>query len=524
MEGWGNMEAISVLSVPQLLEKAAKENPHKEAVYDLRRRITYGDLHKEVHRLASALVSLGIKQGDRVGVCLPNWLETVQLFFAIAKIGAIAVPFNPKYRQHEVEHIMKNSGMKVVFICEELEKNIGLDLIQAKVGKVITVRFTKAGIDSFEQLIARSPEQPLPAVELDSYRDLFCILYTSGTTGSPKGVMITHRSVVQSGIAIANSLKCNANDVFLICTPIFHIFGMACNLMSAVYSQVKMVLQERYSPKEALQLIEREKVTIHHAVPAMFKMELNILNFESFDLSSLRAGITGADVCPLDTVKAIREKMGMVLCISFGTTETGAVTITPFEATEDRIFETVGKALEGNEVKIVNDRREVLPPGQIGEIACRGFGVMKGYYNMPKQTAEVLDQDGWYYTGDLGVMDEHGYIQFVGRKKELIIRGGYNIYPKEIENVLQQHPSVLASAVIGLPEPVLGESVYAVIQPKEGVHVTETEILEFLRPLLADYKLPNKVVFVPQFPITASGKIQKGKLKDMLKVFEHREG
>ncbi|MED4916961.1 class I adenylate-forming enzyme family protein [Geobacillus thermodenitrificans] len=511
------MEAISVLSVPQLLERAAAESPSKEAIYDLRRRITYGNLHKEVHRLASALVSLGIKPGDRVGVGLPNWLETVQLFFAIAKIGAIAVPFNPKYRRHEIEHIIKNSGMKVIFICEELEKHIELDFIQAIVDKAITVRFAKSGFDSLDQLIARSTEQPLPAVAIDPHHDLFCILYTSGTTGAPKGVMVTHRGVVQSGIAIANSLKCNENDVFLICTPIFHIFGMACNLMSAVYSQAKMVLQERYSPKEALQLIERERVTIHHAVPAMFHMELNILNIESFDLSSLRVGMTGADVCPLETVKAIRKKMGMVLCISFGTTETGSVTITPFETDEDRIFETVGKALEGNEVKIVNDRRETLPPGQIGEIACRGFGVMKGYYNMPEQTAEVLDEDGWYYTGDLGIMDERGYIQFVGRKKELIIRGGYNIYPKEIETILQQHPNISASAVIGLPDPVLGETVCAVVQPKEGVRVTESEIVEFLRPLIADYKLPNKVVFVDQFPMTASGKIQKGKLRDMLK-------
>ncbi|MES0857772.1 AMP-binding protein [Geobacillus sp. G4] len=209
----------------------------------------------------------------------------------------------------------------------------------------------------------------------------------------------------------------------------------------------------------------------------------------------------------------------MTLCISFGTTETGSVTITPFEAEEDRIFETVGKALEGNEVKIVNERRETLPPGEIGEIACRGFGVMKGYYNMPEQTAEVLDEDGWYYTGDLGMMDEYGYIRFIGRKKELIIRGGYNIYPKEIETILQQHPVVFASAVVGLPDPVLGESVCAVIQPKEGVHITEADIIEFLRPLVADYKLPNKVVFVDQFPTTGSGKIQKGKLKEMLKEY-----
>ncbi len=507
---------VRVLSVPQLLERAVADNRSKEAIYDLRRRITYGDLHKEVRQLASALVSLGIKQGDRVGVGLPNWLETVQLFFAVAQIGAIVVPFNPKYRCREVEQIMRNSGMTAVFVCEELEQHIGLDFIRAIAGHVITVRFVKPGFLSLEQLMTYATDQPLPAVAIDPQHDLFCLLYTSGTTGAPKGVMITHHGIVQSGVAIANSLKCHQDDVFLICTPIFHVFGMACNLISAVYSRAKMVLQERYSPREALQLIEQEKVTIHHAVPAMFHMELNVLNDESFDLSSLRVGMTGADICPLETVKAVREKMGMVLCISFGTTETVSVTITPFEAKEDRIFETVGKVLEGNEVKIVNERREALPPGEIGEIACRGFGVMKGYYNMPEQTNKVLDEDGWYYTGDLGIMDECGYIRFMGRKKELIIRGGYNIYPKEIETILQQHPGVFASAVIGLPDPVLGEAVCAVILPKEGAHITEADIVEFLRPLIADYKVPNQVVFVDQFPTTASGKIQKGKLKEML--------
>ncbi|WP_445614077.1 class I adenylate-forming enzyme family protein [Geobacillus sp. YF-1] len=511
------METVRVLSVPQLLERAAADNPSREAVYDLRHRMTYGELYKEVRQLASALIALGIKQGDRVGVCLPNWLETVQLFFAISQIGAIVVPFNPKYRQHEVEHIIKNSGMRTVFVCEEIEKHIGLNLIQTIVNQIITVRFVKSGFLSLEQLRSYATDQPLRTVAIDPQHDLFCLLYTSGTTGIPKGVMMTHRGIVQSGMAIADNLKCRQDDVFLICTPIFHVFGMACNLMSAVYSQAKMVLQERYNPREALQLIEKERVTIHHAVPAMFHMELHVLNNESFDLSSLRAGMTGADICPLETVKAVREKMGTVLCISFGTTETGSVTITPFEAKEDRIFETVGKALEGNEVKIVNERREVLPPGRIGEIACRGFGVMKGYYNMPEQTAEVLDEEGWYYTGDLGMMDEDGYIRFMGRKKELIIRGGYNIYPKEIETILQRHPGVFAAAVIGLPEPVLGEEVCAVIQPKEGSYITEADIVEFLRPLVADYKLPNKVVFVDQFPTTASGKIQKGKLREMIK-------
>ncbi|MED4601206.1 class I adenylate-forming enzyme family protein [Paenibacillus validus] len=508
------MQGNSV-SVSQLLDMAVQGSPDKEAIYDLTRRLTYGELQEEVNRLASALVSLGIKEGDRVGVSLPNWHETVQLFFAIAKIGAILVPFNPKYRLHELQHILGNSGAKVVFVSQEFEKT-GFESGEPNHLQLITVRYEKEGCLSFTDLLAGSNDVIPPQPAIDPLHDTFCILYTSGTTGVPKGAMVTHRSVVQSGMTIAKSLQCVSDDVFIILAPIFHIFGMAVNLMSAVYCQSKMVLLEKYKPKDALKLIEQEKVTIHHAVPSMLNLELKDPDFDSYDLSTLRAGITGAATCPPETIKGVREKMGMNLCISYGITETGTVTITQYDDKESNILETVGKAVEGVEVKIVNDRRETLPPGETGEIACRGFGVMKEYYQSPEQTRQVLDPEGWYYTGDLGTMDEDGYIRFVGRKKELIIRGGYNIYPQEIEGLLQNHPKVLESAIVGLPDATLGEIVCAAVKLKPNVQATQEEIIDYLKTYIASYKLPGKVVFVEELPTTASGKIQKVKLKDEL--------
>lgn len=504
-----------VLSVSQLLEKAAERSPTKEAIYDLARRLTYGELQKEVHQLASALVSLGIREGDRVGVSLPNWHETVELFFAIAKVGAILVPFNPKYRAHEVQYILANSGAKVVFVSEEFEK-AGFEGATSLVETVVTVRYEKQGYPSFSELMAKEYRTAFPSVIPDPAHDIFCILYTSGTTGSPKGVMITHRSVVQSGMAIGESLKCHEDDVFIIVSPLFHVFGMSCNLMSAVYYQSKMVLLDKYHPEKALQLIEQEKATVHHAVPTMLTMELQHPDFAAYDLSSLRTGITGASLCPPETIKAVRERMGMNLCVSFGTTETGSVTLTPYDAQGPHVLETVGKAIDGVEIRIVNEQREAVPSGVIGEIACRGFGLMKGYYRLPEQTVQAIDKDGWYYTGDLGTMDEEGYIRFAGRKKEMIIRGGFNIYPQEIEDVLRGHPKVREAAILGLPDPVMGEIVCAAVQLKAEAVSTLEEIIEFLRPQFASYKLPSKVVFVDEIPTTASGKIQKTKLKDVL--------
>ena len=504
------------LSLYQLLEHAVNKSPDREVIYDLKRRLTYQELYDEVNTVGDALAELGVKKGDRVGVSLPNWHETVVLFFAIAKLGAVVVPFNPHYKVNEVKHIIGNSEPKLVFVSSSFESNVGIEKIAPLIEKVITVRFELPHSLSYSMLLTTEGKEETHETPIDVDEDLFCILYTSGTTGVPKGVMMTHRCVVQSGVTLSNGLRCTSQDVFIVPAPVFHIFGMVCNVFAAVANEAKLVLQEKYKPQDTLQLIEQEKVTIHQGVPTMFIKELNTANFSSYNLSTLRTGMVGAAPCPPNTIKDIKEKMGLNLLISFGITEAGTVTLTEYDEADQNVYETVGKAIDGVELKIVNDEREKLPPGEIGEIACRGFGVMRGYYKLPEQTTQVLDDDGWFYTGDLGTLDDNGYLRFVGRKKEMIIRGGYNIYPQELEEALAQHPKVMESAVIGLPDEVLGEIVCAVIKLKEGESATAEELKDYLKSTVAIYKVPAEIIFTDQFPATSSGKIQKSRLREFI--------
>lgn len=505
------------LSVGAFLEEQSKVYGNKEFIYDLKSRLTYREFHDQVTKLASSFLSLGIKKGDRIGVCLPNWHETAVILFASAKIGATVVPFNPLYRKNEIEYILKNSEPEILFISESFIKHIGLRLAVSFVNKIASVRFEHEDLLSFEKLIETAPLMNWNTETINADEDVFCILYTSGTTGLPKGVMTTHKSIVHCANTIANEMRCTEDDVFIVPAPLFHIFGITCNLATAIASGARIVLMEKFHPQKTLQLIEQEKVTVHQGVPTMFLKELEQENFADYDLSSLRTGMTGAAPITPSQMKQIREKMGLNLCQSFGITETGTVTLTGYDDDEEVICSTLGKAIEGVELKIVDDSRQPLPNGEIGEIAVKSVGNMKGYYKMPEQTKMVLDDEGYYYTGDLGKLDEHGNLHFIGRKKEVIIRGGFNIYPQEIEELLKKHPKVSEAAVIGLPDEVLGEVVCAVIRLKQGEVSDEQEIKSYIGEQMAKYKVPSHVVFVNELPVTASGKIQKVKLKDQLK-------
>ena len=501
-----------------ILEHAAKVFGEKEAVFDLNNRITFSQMKANVDKLAAALVRRGIKKTDRIAVSVPNWYETIVIFFAAAKIGAVLVPFNPKYKAHEVSHILRNSEPKALIATEEFERNFGFKDALYFVPEIITVRSINSNFPSYEDLINDDPLKIGQEEAIDVNNDLFCILYTSGTTGVPKGVMITHRSVVQSANVMGIELRCTENDVLILPSPLFHIFGMAVNLFNAAFTGTRIVLLEKFNPTEILHLIEREKVTILNGVPTMFIKLLETQNFDHYDLSSLRTGVVGASPIPATKVKEVRDRMGINLCQSFGITETVSVTLSPYDDEEKNIIETLGKPLPGVKIKIVDDNRVPLAPGEKGEIAIHSFGTRKGYYKLPEQTAAVLDHEGWYYTGDLGMLDDLGNLKFIGRKKEVIIRGGFNIYPQEIEAVLSRHPKVVESAVIGLPHETLGEIACAVIQLKDGKEGTEEEMKNYLKEQMATYKVPEKVLFTDKFPVTASGKIQKMRLREEIAV------
>nr|WP_111646652.1 long-chain-fatty-acid--CoA ligase [Anoxybacillus vitaminiphilus] len=511
------------LSVQDVLEHSFRLVPEKEAAYDGYKRITYKELKNNVEYIASALSQLGIKKGDRVIACLPNWNEFLMIYFSVARIGAILIPCNPRYRTEELVYILENSKAKAAFLMEEFHH---IDIFEPYLSRtknsdqlkhIFTVRFKKEGHYSFDELIELGRSVPAPSVEIDATEDVFTILYTSGTTGKPKGAMLTHQNVIYSAKATAESMKCTKNDVFLIAVPVFHVFGMVPGILTAISVGAQMVFMEKYKAEEALKIIEQEKITVHHGVPTMFILELNHPNFNQYDLSSLRTGIIAAAPCPEEVVKKIRTEMGCDILVSYGLTESSAaVTITSFDDTDYVRSETVGKAIPGAEVKIVDANRKEVGIGEVGELACRSLGVMKGYYEMPEKTREVIDEEGWFYTGDLATIDEKGYVRIVGRKKEMIIRGGYNIYPREIEEIFYKHPSVLEVAVIGLPDTVLGEISCAVIKLKPHHIEDEQSMKAYIKDKVADYKIPDRIVFLEELPTTASGKIKKITLQKII--------
>ncbi|MDA8235047.1 MAG: long-chain-fatty-acid--CoA ligase [Clostridia bacterium] len=519
-------KSLKLNTVGGCLAESTERNPNGLAVVDNIRRLTYSELLVEAQAFAAGLLRLGVQKGDRVAVCLPNWHEFIISYFAIGLVGAVIIPLNIRYKPREVEYVLDNAGVAAVITAQTfgsyglMDMYLELKPALSNFTNLIVVRATGAipqGVAVFEEVIRTNQGAPLPTPLIKPEEDLFAILYTSGTTGAPKGAMLTHRNLVHTSVTGAEIIESSPKDVYLIPVPIFHIFGMGPSILTAISSGAGLVLLEGYKPEAALELIQREKVTVHHGVPTMFIMELNHPDFDKYDLSSLRTGIIGGAPCPIETVKAIRTRMGCNICISYGLTETSPIlTATRLDDDDIDIAETVGRAAPGVEIKIVDNQGQTLGSNEVGEIVARSRGVMKGYFGKPVETAEALSADGWFSTGDLGTIDDRGFIRIVGRKKEMIIRGGYNIYPREVEEVLYLHPVVLEVAVIGIPDPVMGERTYACIKLKPGAAANEAEIQAFSKTQLANYKVPDRVVFIQEFPTTASGKIRKLDLKELV--------
>lgn len=509
--------------VSDTLRAVCQRDSYREAIYDGYRRLTYKGLDEESNAIASELIKLGIEKGDHVAVCLPNWHEFVVTFFAIAKAGATIVPFNTRYQKSEIEYILNNAKVKAAFFTERIEDNQLWDSFyhcyqnNEFLQHLISVRFEHDEAVSYQEMAEKGDKQCRDFPEL-SAEDVFIIMYTSGTTGKPKGAMLTHSNVVKTADMAADFMDCTPDDVFLIPVPAFHIFGMVPSLLTAVTAGSKMVFMEEFKGDKALQLIQGEKITVHHGVPTMFILELNQSDLGSYDLTSLRTGIVAAAPVPREIIGKIRDQLHCEILVSYGMTEASpCLTATTFDDDDDVRAETVGRAMPGVEVNIVNQETgDILEPGEVGEIVARSPGIMKGYFEMPEKTAEVLSADGWYKTGDLGVMDVQGNVSIVGRKKDLIIRGGYNIYPREIEEHFYEHSGVSEVAIVGLPDTVLGEVTCAAVTAKDGAAVTEEELKEFIRTKVADYKVPDKVKVIEELPMTASGKISRLKLQEQM--------
>ncbi|QWV91933.1 AMP-binding protein [Geomonas oryzisoli] len=532
------------LTVGALLDDIAGKYPDNEALVYVERglRYTYREFNERCRLVAKGLLRMGVKKGDHLAIWAYNVPEWVTLQFATAKIGAVLVTVNTSYKSAELEYLLKQSDSSVLFLVQgfkdtnyiETLASVVPELAASRPGELssTTLPFLKHvvfigdgapdGMINFEHIVelgAQVADTELEAVERTlSIHDVINMQYTSGTTGFPKGVMLTHHNVVNNGFNIGECMRFTEKDRLCIPVPFFHCFGCVLGVMACVTHGTTMVPVEIFDPLKVLQAIEQERCTAVHGVPTMFIAELEHPRFAEFDLTSLRTGIMAGSNCPIEVMRrVIRDMHASEITIAYGQTESSPV-ITQTR-TDDPIelkVATVGRVLPNVELKIVDiETGAELPPGKQGELCTRGYLVMKGYYKMPEETAKAIDADGWLHTGDLAVMDENGYCKITGRIKNMIIRGGENIYPREIEEFLYTHAKISDIQVYGVPDRKYGEQVMAAIVLKQGCEMTEEEVKEFCRGRIANYKIPKYVRFVDSYPMTASGKIQKFKLREM---------
>ncbi|MGC8959244.1 MAG: class I adenylate-forming enzyme family protein [Chloroflexia bacterium] len=523
-------------TLAEALRQVAEAHPNREALVCGGTRLTYGQLWDRVRRAASGLEALGVGKGERVALGLVPGIEFAIAFFAASGLGAVVVPLNPQMRPAGLQEMLRDAEVKAALL-ERAPEGIEAHLPAVR---VVAVERSE-GSTGLAELLAHPPRLlPHPEVSPD---DLAALLYTSGTTGRPKGAMHSHRSLLAPvaasvklrelwlrrlnlGRALdmaraitrygARLLRAAGRPQTFLSTTGWHTITGLEVLLQALLMGDRLVVLPRFHPREALRLVQEEQVTILVAVPLAYQVMLGILEQEALDTSSLLICATGAAPCPPHLARAIRRRFGCAVHIGFGATETaGGIAATSIADSDEQQAETVGRPMPGVEVRIVDEARRPLPPGQIGELACRSEGVMLGYHRAPERTAEVLDGEGWYYTGDLAWMDERGYLHIVGRKKDVIIRGGQNIYPEEIESYLTAHPKVRQAAVVGIPGALGEESVWAFIRLEEGAEMTVQEVLDYCRAGLEPFQIPSQVRFLPELPQGEPGKSQKFKLREM---------
>ena len=536
------MQFIAMIekTIGEIFDETVEKYPDNDAlVYVEGPRYTYREFKGIVDTVAKGLMHLGVKKGDHVAVWAYNVPEWVILQFATAKIGAVLVTVNINYKAAELEYLLKQSDSRYLFLVEGFRNVDYVETLyrimpEAKEGRksekfpfferaVFLGKEKHPGLLNFQDIVDMGKEvsdEELRAVQdsLDCH-DVVNMQYTSGTTGFPKGVMLTHYNIVNNAYWVGNYLDLGEKDRVCIPVPFFHCFGCVIGTLNSVIHGSTMVPVEVFDAGKVLRAVHEERCTALYGVPTMFVRELNHPDFARYDLTSLRTGVMAGAPCPIEVMKRVMEEMHMTeVTICYGLTEASPVlTQTKRDDPIDKRVETVGKALPHVEIKIVDpETNEELPPNTPGELIARGYGIMKGYYKMPEATEQTV-REGWLHTKDLATMDEEGYIRILGRVDDMIIRGGENVYPREIEEFLYTHPKIKEIAVVGVPHPEYGEEVAAFVQLKEGADATEDEIRQYCLDNIARYKVPKYFFFVDEYPMTASGKIQKFKLREIAK-------
>ena len=542
---------IARSTIGDVLDRQADRFPDRDALVNTEsgERYTYREFQAAVDRVGRGLMAMGIGKGDHVGIWATNYTEWILTQFATAKIGAVLVNVNPAYRTHELAYLLEQSEANALILIGQFRTSDYVGMVNEQVpelkgcapGELRSERFphlrnvvfipphdgteppTPAGMWRWDEVLEKAD-----AVSREELRqrqsqcdpdDVINIQYTSGTTGNPKGAMLTHDNVVTNALHTGDAMELTEADRLCIPVPFYHCFGCVLGVLACVtHGSAMIVPSEYFDPLKTLQAVEQERCTALHGVPTMFIAQLGHPEFETFDLSSLRTGIMAGSPCPIEIMRQVIDQMGAErITIAYGLTEASPV-ITQTLADDDieRRVSTVGKVLPNVAVRLIDpeDGREV-GPGEQGELQTRSAMVMRGYYNMPEATDEAIDADGWLHTGDLATVDESGYYKITGRLKDMIIRGGENIYPREIEEFLYTHPKVADVQVIGVPDERYGEEVMAWVLPRPDASVDPDEIREFCRGRIAHYKVPRYVKLTDEFPMTVTGKVQKFRMREI---------
>ena len=531
-------------TIPDMFDEIAERYPENDAIVSIHQglRYTYRELQEEVNRAAKGFLALGLKKGDRLAIWATNIAEWVICQFATAKVGIIMVNINPAYRTSELLYALKQSQTQALFLIDRFKTSDYVSMFfevcpeaaQAEPGKISceSLPFLKTavlirgeerpGMRTWEEVLKMGDEvgDDVLRAEQESldFDDPINIQYTSGTTGFPKGVVLTHHNILNNGYFIGECMKFTDKDRLCIPVPFYHCFGMVLSNMACMTHGAAMVLPAEYfDPASTLAAVEQERCTALHGVPTMFVAELEHPDFDKYDLSSLRTGIMAGSPCPTEYMKKVSSLMNMrEVVITYGQTEASpGITMSSTSDSLDRRVSTVGKPMPFTEVKITDPKTgKIMHRGETGEICARGYAIMRCYYNNPGATDKAIDEEGWLHTGDLGVLDDEDYCKITGRLKDMVIRGGENIYPREIEEFLYTHPDISDVQVIGVPDARYGEELMAWIKLKEGRTLTPDEVKLFCKGKIAHFKIPRYIKFVDGFPMTVTGKIQKYKMRE----------
>ena len=538
-------EDIEGLTVGGLLDLVAERRPEDDALVYVDRdlRYSYAQFKEVVERCARALRALGLEKGDHVAVWGQNVPEWVTLQFATGKMGAVLVTVNPAYKANELKYVLEQSDAAALFLTRGVKGADFVEILQEAAPNLTDAGDGELSVEGLPHLkhIVLIGEDAEDSPGIMGYEEFFKgaekvseeelrerqgsldadevinMQYTSGTTGFPKGVQLTHANIVKNAFYIGECMELGPEDRVCIPVPFFHCFGCVLGTLNTVTHEGTMVPVEQFDAEEVLKAVHEERCTALLGVPTMFIAELEHENYGGYDTSSLRTGIMAGSPCPIEVMKQVVNDMGAdEITIAYGQTESSPViTQTRTDDPIERRVSTVGRKLPDVEVKLVDvDTGEEVGTGEQGDLCTRGYHVMKGYYKMPDKTAEVIDEDGWLHTGDLATMDEDGYFTITGRADDMIIRGGENIYPREIEECLYTHPGISDVQVYGVPDEKYGERVAAAVIKKKDASLTDEDVKEYCRENIAHYKVPKYVDFVEEYPMTASGKIQKYKLRE----------